>query len=218
MSYPGPGPSGPWPPQGPPPQGPYPYGPGGPGPQPPRRGNGALIAVLAAVGVLGILAVVAVIGVVIWASNRADDASNLTSATGATTATTTDDYSASTTPGDYDSTPTPGLPPPAATTTPSVDYYGAIAVSTQTGNVGYAVNALSRADAESKALSQCGVSSCQAATWWRNACGAIVHSQSDMSWGWAWATSEQAATDAATSRLTGGSPKVIFSRCTSNVG
>ncbi len=150
-----------------------------------------------------ILAIVAVVGVVIWASNRSDDSSTVASST-STTTTTTDDYSAPTT-RDYDSTATPGLPPPAAPTTTApttaaIDYYGAIAVSTQTNQIGYAVNSLTRADAERQALDQCGVSSCQAAIWWRNA-GAIVHPQADLSWGWAWATTEQAASDAATTRL-----------------
>ena len=232
MTYPGSGQNGPWPPQGPPPRGPYPSYPGGPGPggyggggyggggfggppQPPRRGNGGLVAILAAVGVLVVLAIVAVVGVVIWASNRSDDSSTVASSS-TTTTTTTDDYSAPTT-RDLDSTATPGLPPAAPAPAP-VDYYGAIAVSTQTSDVGYAVNSLSRAEAERSALSQCGVSSCQAAIWWRNACGAIVQSQADLSWGWAWATTERAASDAAATRLTGGSPKVIFSRCTSNAG
>ncbi len=167
-------------------------------------------------GVLVILAIVAVVGVVIWASNRSDDSSTVASST-STTTTTTDDYSAPTT-RDYDSTATPGLAPPAAPTTAAIDYYGAIAVSTQTNQIGYAVNSLTRAEAERQALDQCGVSSCQAAIWWRNACGAIVQSQADLSWGWAWATTEQAASDAATTRLTGGSPKVIFSHCTTNAG
>lgn len=163
-----------------------------------------------------ILAIAAVVGVVVWASNRSDDSSTVASST-STTTTTTDDYSAPTT-RDYDSTATPGLAPPAAPTTAAIDYYGAIAVSTQTNQIGYAVNSLTRAEAERQALDQCGVSSCQAAIWWRNACGAIVQSQADLSWGWAWATTEQAASDAATTRLTGGSPKVIFSHCTTNAG
>lgn len=95
--------------------------------------------------------------------------------------------------------------------------YGAFAVSTATGDVGWAINSSTQSGAESLARSKCGASSCAGVLWFRNACGALAQSQNDSSWGWAWSTTRQEAITKAFGYVTGGNPKVIVAKCTSNV-
>ena len=70
------------------------------------------------------------------------------------------------------------------------DYYGAIAYSPSTGAYGYSYDHPSRADAEARALAECGnrASDCQLPLWFRNACGALA-SGGNGGWGTGWGTS-----------------------------
>lgn len=104
----------------------------------------------------------------------------------------------------------PYVPPP-----PPIDYFGAIAISYDTGKVGIAYNARSREVAESGAISKCAASDCAARIWFLNSCGAAVQNPSSLQWGWAQGTSRQEAIDKAAAFVSGES-RVITAVCTAN--
>jgi hypothetical protein len=83
--------------------------------------------------------------------------------------------------------------------------YGAIAFSTDTGGVGYSYDYSTQAEAENRALYECGPD-CMVVLWFRNACGALAIGDGN-GWGTGWAGSRAAAERSALStcgKYTGG--------------
>jgi serine/threonine-protein kinase len=71
------------------------------------------------------------------------------------------------------------------------DNFGAIAYNTETGASGYSHDFGSRAEAEERALIECG-RGCEVVTWFKNACASLA-TGSDRGYGHAWAGSRGAA-------------------------
>jgi len=93
--------------------------------------------------------------------------------------------------------------------------YGAIAYSPSGGSYGYSSNFADRADAETRALKECGKDDCVIATWFFNHCGALATS-SNGSWGADQAASEQGAQALAQARCVregGSNCKIMASQC-----
>jgi hypothetical protein len=80
----------------------------------------------------------------------------------------------------------------AAQCSGSVAKYGAIAYSPGSGGYGYSDNYGGRAQAESRALNQCGKDDCVIATWFFNNCGAVA-AGTDHVWAGKNAASEERA-------------------------
>ncbi len=59
-------------------------------------------------------------------------------------------------------------------TMPAFGYFGAIAYSPSTGAYGYAYNGVTRWQAESAAVSYCGVFDCRSAVWVNNGCASLA--------------------------------------------
>ncbi len=201
-------------PVGSPPPGAPPYGYPGPGPYPPPPNNsskaGIWIAVIAVVVLVG--------GLVTFFIVRGDDSPSTVAASSSTsTASSTETYPSSGAPS-YSTQPSYTYEPPATSTTSSVTYYGSIAVSRTTGNVGYATNSLTESAAVDAALSQCGQSSCETVVRFWNACGAVAQSQANLYWGWGYAGTRQGAIDQAVSHVQGAQPKLLTAQCTLNAG
>ena len=198
-------PSGPgWPPSGPAwavaPQ-------GGP---PKKSGSTALIVGGIAIATVVVIVIAVVAGILM---NRSDDDNS----THAAAAVSSSRASMTTSP---DTTTTTTTTPTTTTTTTTpvpVNYYGAIAISRDTGHWGYAVDAASQRQANIAALKYCVVSTCATVVEFRNACGALAQSQENSYWGWGWAPTRQGAISTAISYVKGGSPKVLVSTCTRNV-
>ena len=74
----------------------------------------------------------------------------------------------------------------------SNEKYGAIAYSGSSDRCGVSFNLRSRADAEKRAISECGESDCEVKVWFRNGCGALA-TGSDGSIGWAWSGNKAGA-------------------------
>jgi Domain of unknown function (DUF4189) len=73
----------------------------------------------------------------------------------------------------------------------AADRYGAIAFSQDTGSVGYSQDYSNQAEAENRALYECGTD-CSVALWFKNACGSIAIGDGN-GWGSGWATSRAGA-------------------------
>jgi serine/threonine-protein kinase len=71
------------------------------------------------------------------------------------------------------------------------DNYGAIAFEQDSGRAGYAYDYASRAEAEQRAVEECG-SGCAVVVWFMNACGALATGD-DNGYGSAWAGSRPEA-------------------------
>jgi hypothetical protein len=69
----------------------------------------------------------------------------------------------------------------------AADYYGAIAFSQGSGNVGYSNDYSSRRGPEERARSECG-RGCKVVLWFMNACGVLAVGNGN-GYGTAWATS-----------------------------
>ncbi|WP_336793266.1 DUF4189 domain-containing protein [Gordonia malaquae] len=186
-----------------------------PGGQPPSGSNKAIIWI-ALVG-----AVLLVGGLVTWLIVRDDSPKNVTAASSSSGAPSSSGYPSYSYPSysypSYTYDPSTSYTPPT-TSTSSYTYYGAIAMSTSTGDVGYSINNRTQAEADSAALSQCSASSCTTVLRFWNACGSIAQSQANLYWGWGWSTTRQGAIDEATSQVRGADPKVLTTQCTINAG
>lgn len=191
-----------------------PYGqfPGGqfPGGQPPKSGGSAKIV---AIVVVCLVVLIAVVGGLAWFvtrdgnSNQTAGASSSSPTTGATDSVITDSADPS-----Y-----PNIPNYPGTTAPApISYYGAIAYSQVTGNVGYAINSRTQQAADDAAMGKCAVSSCETVVRFENACGAIAQSPVNRAWGWGWSATRQGAIDEAISQVDGAQPKLLTVQCTSN--
>jgi hypothetical protein len=82
----------------------------------------------------------------------------------------------------------------------AADYYGAIAFSQDSGNVGYSNDYRSREEAEERARAECG-RECEVVLWFVNACGVLAVGD-DNGYGTAWAASRREAEEIALSNCT----------------
>lgn len=187
---------------------------GGPGGNRPKSGmsTGAIVGI-AAVAVVIVLALVGgVAGLLVYTSNKNADNNRANFLASSTTATTTT--------SDYYSTPnttsTPTSTTDTTTTTPLISYYGAIAISTQTGSVGYVINARTQASADTAAVAKCNATDCRTVSRFMNGCGAVAQSPVNLYWGWGWAPTRQGAIDQAIRHVIGENPKLLTAQCTSN--
>src|SRR6478609_11575098 len=64
--------------------------------------------------------------------------------------------------------------------------WGAIAISPDTGRVGYSKGLNSAIEAERAAVGLCNARDCRAVMNFTNACGAVAQSIQNTSWGWGW--------------------------------
>ena len=98
-------------------------------------------------------------------------------------------------------------------------YYGAIAVSPQTGAIGYSRNYLSEQAAVKAAVRSCegyaGTGDCRGLVWFKNACGAIAGN--GRGWGSGWGTNRNIASSYALQSCSkyGSRCRVIRTVCTS---
>jgi hypothetical protein len=93
--------------------------------------------------------------------------------------------------------------------------FGAIAYSPGSGSYGYSDNYGNRAQAESRALNQCGKDDCVIATWFFNNCGALA-AGTDHAWAGENAASEERAkilAQASCRGRSGGNCEVLVSHC-----
>ncbi|MBT0565325.1 DUF4189 domain-containing protein [Williamsia sp. CHRR-6] len=169
-------------------------------------------------------------GLAIFFINRSDDSSTTTDADSRSSATvqnSTLPSSAVDDSSDPDSSPSGAEVPStesapttsaaaAAPPPPPIDYFGAIAISRTTADVGYAINMRDQASANNAAMSQCGQSTCEIVASFRNACGAVAQSPVNLYWGWSSNGSKQVAINEAIGQVQGPDPKVITAQCTDN--
>lgn len=93
------------------------------------------------------------------------------------------------------------------------NYWGAIAISQQTGNTGASWDYSSAAAAEARAVSECGVADCQVVVRFANACGAVAQA-TNRSWGWGWGSSLSIAESYAFANTSGSGARIIRWACT----
>lgn len=77
----------------------------------------------------------------------------------------------------------------AATASASGPNYGAIALSSSTGLIGYSYDYTELAGAKARALRGCGAADCELVVWFANGCGAVAYSGRTRTYSWAFATS-----------------------------
>ena len=94
------------------------------------------------------------------------------------------------------------------------DYYGAIAVSVSTGNVGYSYDYESVGEAESAAIAKCGAGDCQSLVWVANGCAAVAQAP-NLEWGSGYGASRADAEAAAIAGTAGYNAEIIAWTCTS---
>jgi len=93
------------------------------------------------------------------------------------------------------------------------DYWGAMAISQQTGNTAYAIDYSSAAAAEAAAVEKCSAADCQAVVTFANACGAVAQAP-DLSWGWGWGPSLSLAESQAIAGTPGNGAHIVNWACT----
>jgi uncharacterized protein DUF4189 len=91
--------------------------------------------------------------------------------------------------------------------------WAAIAVSVETGNVGYAWEQPSGAAASEAAEDQCGASDCQEVVRVTNGCAAVAQAR-NRAWGWAYAASIEEAEQEAVRSTPGRGAQVLGYACT----
>jgi hypothetical protein len=91
--------------------------------------------------------------------------------------------------------------------------WAAIAVSVETGNVGYAWEQPSGAAASEAAEDQCGASDCQEVVRVTNGCAAVAQAR-NRAWGWAYAASIEEAEQEAVRSTPGHGAQVLGYACT----
>lgn len=92
-------------------------------------------------------------------------------------------------------------------------YWAAIAISPQTGNVGYAWDYPTAADAESGAIRKCNARDCQAVVNVTNGCAAVAQAR-NRAWGWGYAASRAAAQNQAIAGTPGAGARILGWACT----
>lgn len=93
--------------------------------------------------------------------------------------------------------------------------WGAIAISPDTGRVGYSQGLNSAIEAEQAAVGLCKARDCRAVVNFTNACGAVAQSIQNTSWAWGWDHNSTAAQNSALISCSryGGGCRVIGSIC-----
>jgi Domain of unknown function (DUF4189) len=100
---------------------------------------------------------------------------------------------------------------PAQAATPGT--WAAIAISVQTGNVGYSWNHPSATSAADAAVDKCNARGCQTVVRVSNGCAAVAQAP-NRAWGWAYAASRAAAEQAAVRGTPGKGARVLGWVCT----
>ncbi|WP_167837553.1 DUF4189 domain-containing protein [Nocardia altamirensis] len=95
--------------------------------------------------------------------------------------------------------------------------YGAIALSTSTGLIGYSYDYPDSAAAQSRAVRQCGAGDCQSVVWFANGCGAVAYSSRTGTYSWSYAASRSRAQSKALSNNYSDA-YIVHWNCTSNHG
>jgi hypothetical protein len=90
--------------------------------------------------------------------------------------------------------------------------WAAIAISVQTGNIGYAYEYPSASAASSAAVEECGARDCQEVVRVTNGCAAVAQAE-NLAWGWAYAASLEEAKRAAVRGAPGEGPRVLAWVC-----
>jgi Domain of unknown function (DUF4189) len=91
--------------------------------------------------------------------------------------------------------------------------WAAIAVSVQTGNVGYSYDHPSAASASNAAVDTCDARDCQEVVRVSNGCAAVAQA-SNRAWGWSYAASRAAAEQGALRATAGDGARVLGWVCT----
>ncbi|WP_232662976.1 DUF4189 domain-containing protein [Pseudonocardia sp. TRM90224] len=92
-------------------------------------------------------------------------------------------------------------------------YWGAIAISVRTGNVGYAWDHTNASSASSTAVNKCNAGDCETVVQVRNGCAAVAQA-TNRAWGWGYATTIEGAKQQAISGAPGSGARVIGWVCT----
>ncbi|MEJ3652654.1 DUF4189 domain-containing protein [Actinomycetes bacterium KLBMP 9759] len=92
-------------------------------------------------------------------------------------------------------------------------YWGAIAISVRTGNVGYSWDHANASSASSTAVNKCNAGDCQTVVQVRNGCAAVAQA-TNRAWGWGYATTVEGAKQKAIAGAPGKGARVIGWVCT----
>ena len=103
----------------------------------------------------------------------------------------------------------------AGTANAATDYFGSIAISVKTGNIGWAYDTATRADAEATAVQKCNAADCESVVWFQNGCGAVAQAD-NLAWGWGYGASRADAEAQALSHTNGPNAKILRWVCTTN--
>ncbi|QIS05083.1 DUF4189 domain-containing protein [Nocardia brasiliensis] len=95
--------------------------------------------------------------------------------------------------------------------------YGAIALSTSTGLIGYSYDYPDSSSAQARAVRSCGARDCETVVWFANGCGAVAYSNRTGNYSWAYAASRRSAQSKALS-YNNSDAYVVHWNCTSNHG
>jgi hypothetical protein len=101
----------------------------------------------------------------------------------------------------------------AAPASASPNTWAAIAISVETGSIGYSYEQPSASAASSAAVSGCGASDCQEVIRVTNGCGAVAQAP-NLAWGWAYAASLAEAKREAVRATPGSGAQVLAHACT----
>lgn len=91
--------------------------------------------------------------------------------------------------------------------------WAAIAISVETGNIGYAYDHASPSSAANAAENECGASDCEEVVRVTNGCAAVAQAP-NLAWGWAYAASLSEAQRAAVNATPGSGAQVLAYACT----
>jgi hypothetical protein len=100
----------------------------------------------------------------------------------------------------------------AAPASAAPNTWAAIAISVQTGNIGYAYEHPSGSAAARAAVRKCGASDCQEAVRVTNGCAAVAQAK-NLAWGWGYAASLEEAKRAAVRGTPGKGARVLAYAC-----
>jgi hypothetical protein len=101
----------------------------------------------------------------------------------------------------------------AAPASASPNTWAAIAISVDTGNIGYAVDHPSASAAASAAEDECGARDCQEVVRVTNGCAAVAQAP-NLAWGWAYGASLSEAKREAVNATPGRGAEVLAYACT----
>jgi hypothetical protein len=97
------------------------------------------------------------------------------------------------------------------------NYYGAIAISFDSGNIGYSYDYGDVGSAKNRAINGCGYGDCQSVVWFSNGCGAVAYAPGGY-WSWSYGRSRGAAQSSALGANRGSGAYIVHWNCTSNHG